>query len=214
MIPPDLIDVARYLSDLDFQLVTSAQDARRDSGDSETHVVQLLQNSHMWRVFSPNVDRGNNRTWYDAKINDFYVDIKISECSANDNTNAKKAIYYLLTGKPPEKVPDMEKRFFRAMRDSESPDETRDYYYLIVNKRDLSDIFVVNLKGLPHASPSANNMPFQANWGRCRKPRERSWHEARDFLLNAWAESIRRATKKYREGMVACYPEFFDKDVP
>ncbi len=92
MIPTILQEVADYLSENDFDLVSSGQDARQDSSASETKIIQILQNSkgnQRWRVISPNIERRDNRAWYDAKIGDYYVDIKISECKSNDNTNAK-----------------------------------------------------------------------------------------------------------------------------
>lgn len=214
MIPPVLKEVVDYLSKADFQLVTTGQDGRLSSSQSERHVVQLLQNSNRWNVFSPNVERGNNRTWYDVRIDNFYVDIKISACKTSDNTNAKKAIYYFLTGKPPEQVSNTESKFFQEMRKHESPDENRDYYYLIINKNDLSDVFAVNLKGLPHTSPNGRNLPFQSNWGKCRTPENRNWRDARDFLLSAWAKSIRKAIDGHRKGMMAHYPELFKQKAP
>ena len=214
MIPKVLQEVADYLIESDFQLVSTGQDARQDSNQSETKIVQLLQNSEHnedWTVYSPNIARRDNRAWYDAKIKDYYVDIKISECTRNDNTNAKMAIYYFITGKTPDNTQVRENIFFRDMKHYENPDENRDYYYLIVNKNNLNDIFVVSLKGLNHAFPSHNNMPFQSNWDKCRNPVNRNWQEAKEFLLSTWAEAITKCIEKYSEGMLRYYPEFFEK---
>ena len=115
MIPTILQEVADYLSENDFDLVSSGQDARQDSSASETKIIQILQNSknnQRWRVISPNIERRDNRAWYDAKIGDYYVDIKISECTSNDNTNAKMAIYYFITGREPGSTQVRESIFF------------------------------------------------------------------------------------------------------
>lgn len=140
----------------------------------------------------------------------FYVDIKVSECRSSDNTNAKKAIYYLLTGKPPDEVPDQESIFFAKMKENERADETRDFYFLVVNKLNTGDVFVVSLKGLSHVVPSTNNQPFQSNWGRCHDNTDRDWNEAKSFLLTKWAESQQKVLDKYAKGMVRYYPQFFE----
>ena len=95
------------------------------------------------------------------------------------------------------------------MRNYESPSEDRDYYYLVINKNKLDDVFVVSLKGLKDAHPAHNNMPFQSNWDKCRIPVERNWEQAKLFLLGTWAEAIKKGIEKYSEGMIKHYPEFF-----
>ncbi len=211
MIPTVLKEVEKHLQDVSVQLSTSGRDTRGDSSQSEFLVAQALQNTTRWGVVSPHLGKGHNRSWHDVKIGDYYCDIKISNCDANDNTNAKKAIFYFLTGRiPDDDVPVQTNKFFAMMKETESPDQNRDYYYLVVNKNNTQDAFIVSLKGLAHCSPSSNNMPFQSNWGKCREPVERSWNEARNFLLEKWAESIRRAIDNHQTGMPKSYPEFFN----
>ena len=191
MIPQSLQDVEKYLRESTIRLVTGG-DARTNSSQSEQAVVQLIQNANQWQVYSPHLDAGHNRHWYDVRIDDYYVDVKVSGFAGNDNTNAKKAIYYLLTGKDPGCVDDAAAVFFEQMRKNENKDEVRDYYYLVVNKSDVKDVFFVSLKGLAHAAAAPNNPPFQTNWNICRESQTRTWDEARDFLLGKWAASIER----------------------
>ena len=82
------------------------------------------------------------------------------------------------------------KNFFKDMKRLEDPDEEKDYYYLIVNKLDPEDVFIVSLKGIRHCHPASNNPPFQANWGKCREPVVRSWAEAKEFLLDSGASQL------------------------
>lgn len=210
MIPKTLVQVCNYLRKQDLRLSAGGQDPRVDSAQAEALVVQVIQNANRWTVYSPNVASSNNRSWYDARINGLYVDVKISRCKANDNTNAKKAIYWLLTGKDPSTTTsDAASRFFQDMKGNENPNAKRDYYYIIVNKLDPSDVFVVSLKGIAKCHPSNNNPPFQAKWDECRKPVNRTWQEARDFLLSAYATSITKAIAIHEQGMPRIYPEFF-----
>ena len=166
MIPPVLQDVVEYLISQNIVLPTGGGDGRTDSSIAEDMIVELLRQSGRWRIYSPKQEIGHNRAWYDVSINDLFCDIKISKCTANDNAQAKKAIYYLLTGdRETERVPEQHSDFFRTMRENEDPDEDRDYYYLVINKTDTSDIFIVNLKGIAVCNSAPNNMPFQVNWG-------------------------------------------------
>ena len=210
MIPKPLLEVAEYLKVSPVFLTKSAYDSRADSGESEGHVIQALQNARRWDVYSPNIGQKNNRAWYDVKIDGYYCNIKISACGSNDNTNAKKAIYYFLTGNENvESVPNQDEKFFQMMKENEREDETRDYYYLIVNKNNTNDIFFVSLKGITNCIPAPNNLPFQVNWGCARESEQRTWKEARQYLLGMWAESIERLISLRNEGMPASYPEFF-----
>lgn len=212
MIPRTLLQVCDYLRQQELRLAIAGQDPRLDSAQAGARVVQAIQNANQWVVEAPNLARNNNRCWYDARIDRLYVKVKISTCSSPDNTNAKHAVYWLLTGQDPTvSRRSTNNRFFRNMRDSEDPDETRDFYYVIVNKSDTSDIFIVSLKGIATCYPAHNNLPFQAKWDECRTPVRRTWTQARDFLLGIYATSIRNLIASHQEGMPGSYPEFFNR---
>lgn len=214
MIPEELKNVGEYLSAQNIQLPAHGTDSRQDSAAAESHIVHILQNSRrdmdIREIYSPNVGQRTNRAWYDVKVDDHFCDIKVSALRTNDNTNAKKAIYYFLTEEEPEKVPDQEKLFFKMMVENENPSESRDYYYIVINKNNTRDIFVISLKGIAALSPAPNNPPFQCHWGRCRDSVNRSWRGARDFLLTTWATSIRKKMENAKLGMPFYYPEFFN----
>ena len=210
MIPETLVQVCDHLRNQDWNLSVDGQDPRIDSAVKATNVVQAIKNANTWSVSLPNVANRNNRSWYNARIDNLYVRVKISRCGSNDNTNAKRAIYWFLTGQDPDLTTKVAtNRFFQDMRKNERPDDARDYYYIIVNKLDTSDVFVVSLKGLAKCYPAHNNPPFQAKWDECRTPVNRTWDEAKDLLLHAYATSIAKAIEVHTEGMPQIYPEFF-----
>ena len=215
MIPQDLIDAAKYLKDkpIEVAAATAARpnmDARTASALAEDGIVDLLKDAKRWNVISPNLAGTNNRAWYDCKINDCFCNIKVSALKSKDNTNAKMAIYYLLTGQEPIGVSPQNKSFFKKMKPNENPDEDRDYYYFVVNKNNPADIFSVSLKNLTHCIPNPANQPFQSNWNKCRVPANRTWQEAKDFLLTEWAKSIKSNIDNIKKGMTASYPEYFE----
>lgn len=95
------------------------------------------------------------------------------------------------------------------MKEDETTDEERDYFYLIVNKNNTSDIFPVSLKGISDCKAAHNNPPFQVKWDNCREPVERDWNGARSYLLGLFAESITKTIENAQRGMPTAYPEFF-----
>ncbi len=217
MIPQVLFDAAEYLKGKPVEVAAATatrpnMDARTASALAEYDIIKLLQDSGIWNIDSPNVDddNNNNRFWYDCKINDYFCNIKVSTFRNNDNTNAKMAIYYLLTGQEPIGISDKNRDIFALMKKNESPDEDRDYYYFVVNKTNPADIFPVSLKGLAHCVPNPTNQPFQSNWDSCRTPVNRTWQVAKEFLLTEWATSISRNIANETMGMPTSYPEYFE----
>lgn len=210
LIPVVLQEAAGFLSNSSFELPSGTGDSRRDSGVGENTVVQLLQNAQRWKVTSENVGKSTNRAPYDMTFENVLVDIKISGMKGQDNTNAKGAIYYLLTGEDGKNtpIPTHNKPFWKSLKENENPDERRDFYYLIVNKNDTSDVFVVSLKHITKVTPASENPPFQAKWDDCRVSTKRTWEEAKTYLLGKWAESIKRKQESLKV-MPTYYPEFF-----
>lgn len=210
MIPAALREVAAYLARQQILLPQDAVDGRVASALGETEVINALRAAGSWKIEAPSEERSDNRAWYDLKIDGHYCDIKISTLRTNDNTNAKKAIYYFLTGITPDDIPPHNNVFFRSMADQERADEERDYYYLVLNKEEPRDVFFTSLRGLAQCHPAPNNLPFQVRWEECREIKRRSWQEARDFLLSNWATSIKRLIELQQGGMMLAYPEFFN----
>ena len=44
----------------------------------------------------------------------------------------------------------------------------KDYYFIVLNKTDASDIIVNSVKGLTTLTPNINNLPFQVCWNKNR----------------------------------------------
>jgi hypothetical protein len=42
----------------------------------------------------------------------------------------------------------------------------KDYYFIVCNKNDASDIIINSVKGLTLLTPNINNLPFQVNWSK------------------------------------------------
>lgn len=211
LIPVVLQEAADFLSNSSLELPSGSGDGRRDSDAGERKVLELLFNAKQWDVSGENIGKPTNRAPYDMTFENMLVDIKISGLSGQDNTNAKGAIYYFLTGEDGKNkpIPTRGKPFWESLKENENPDKARDFYYLVVNKKDTSDVFIVSLKHITKVTPASSNPPFQAKWDDCRVPTKRTWEEAKTYLLGIWAESIKRAQKSLK-AMPTYYPEFFE----
>ena len=209
MIPQVLSDVASFLTNDNIQLPSGSGEPRQDSAAAEGKIISLLQNKRKWDISSPNIGSGHNRNWYDVKIDGHYCNIKVSNLKGHDNTQAKKAIHYFLTGKNLSKVPDEAKKFFKIMSENEIPCEKRDFYFIVVSKPE-ADAFIVSLKTIAEIKPAHSNPPFQCKWTNCKTPVNRTWEEAKHYLLKCWALSIKNNIEKLNGGMPEHYPEFFE----
>ena len=76
----------------------------------------------------------------------------------------------------------------------------KDYYFIVLNKTNQSEIIINSVKGLSQLTPNINNLPFQINWNNnkeykyhiinnkikmfieCLKKPKPSWNET--FMLN------------------------------
>ena len=204
-----LKEAAEYLRQQPMILPSGGGDSRGDSSAGESTVIHMLQNAQKWNIVGSNVGTSTNRAPYDMEFEGLLVDVKISSLTGADNTNAKSAIFYLLTGET--KHPTHTKPFWETLRDRETPDEQRDFYYLIVNKSNTSDVFAVSLKHIAEVIPNPSNQPFQANWENCRQPTKRTWQEAKQYLLGMWAKSLHREAELLNKGMPSYYPEIFSQ---
>ncbi len=217
MIPRILNEIRDYLINCKLVLSSGSGDGRSDSANSEKIIISALQNvkNKSWSVLTPNTK--NNRHWYDficydKDNNSYYCDIKISNLSGNDNMNAKKAIYWLLTGdENTHQVSDRNAVFFKTMKENENLSQERDFYYLVVNKNNVGDIFFVSLKNICEegVNVSHNNPPIQSKWDKCRKIESRNMQQAKDFLLKKWAECIKKNIANLESGMPIHYQKYF-----
>lgn len=209
MIPKVLLEVVEALKKSSLKLPVGSGDSRRDSSEAEEKIIAYLQNQKRWDIHSPNIGSGENRSWYDLSIEGLLCDIKVSALKGgNDNTNAKDAIYYLLTGSTD--APRNTDQYFLELAKNLQPDEERDFYYLVVKKPNADDAFFVSLKGIAEIKPAHNNPPFQCNWDKSREPVERSWNDAKEFLLETWAKSISKGVENELKGMPISFPDYFE----
>lgn len=206
MFPQILEDIKKYLLNKNFELTSFTNDGRINSALNEDQITYLIK-----MYFGDKIVLPNARDWYDFAIDDdsgFYpVNIKISTTKTADNLNCKLGIYYALTGQIPSFNNEINWKDYFIKLKNNIQNNDKDYYFLIINKNDYSDIFLCSLKTLYSLTPNGNNLPFQAKWDENRKPEIRTYDEAYKFILGCFAKSLYRRSE-VTNYFLKHFPEF------
>lgn len=184
-----LHSIASYLKRNPIVLSSNNRDGRANSIINEDEVLDLLV-----PVYQGAIERSQIRSWYDFLItdgrNEVFVNIKVSDLSngSADNLSAKQGMGYALTGI--KDMPNDWKAFnellFAGLRSG------FDYYFLVINKKDTSDVFWTSLKRIETLQSNGNNLPFQCCWKKNRVWSKRNEYEATEYILCKYIESWRK----------------------
>lgn len=201
--PTMLCKIVEFLRGQNLALSRKSRDGRINSAFNEDEIFNLLESNFA-------INRPNKRDWYDfsfEKNEVFYpVNIKVSTTKTTDNLNCKLGIYYALTGKKPAFNNGINlDNYFKFLSENIEPND-KDYYFLIINKEKPSDVFATSLKCLESILPNGNNLPFQAKWDNNRNIIQRTFEEAKSFLLSTFGESLRLRADAYLH-----FRRYFDK---
>lgn len=189
-----LQDIVEFLKNYSFSLKSHSRDGRINSAFNEDEIVKIIESKF-------NITRPKARDWVDFSFTQneiFYpVNIKISNMNTADNLNCKLGIYYALSGKIPHFDNGISwESYFKTLKEN-LESNSKDYYFLVINKQDCKDIFYTSLKCLESLQPNGNNLPFQAKWSENRNIITRTYEAARDFILGNFAKSLALRNKAY-----------------
>lgn len=195
-LPNLLIEIVEFLKRQDLELGKLTPDGRINSA--------LYENEILERLVKPNFeipDLPKPRDWFDFSFYEdgrFYpVNIKVSTTKTHDNLNCKLGIYYALTGEKPYFDNGINwEEYFKKLKENIKPND-RDYYFLIINKDNPSDVFATSLKCLETIIPNGNNLPFQAKWNDNRNIIQRDFTEVKEFLLGTFNQSLKLRADAY-----------------
>lgn len=212
--PQILQEIASFLSHACCVASAEHDEGRRNSQLDEDTVIALLQAEFGEDVI---VREPKVRWWYDfAVIHDgnFYpVNYKSTKILATqggarpDNAGQKLGMLYALTtidtvevemdGKPGYKLLDVPASLgedkFQHLLLNNAGDAERDYYYLVQNKVDTSEVLIVGLRDTVIADTprnSAYNLPFQVDWRDNRDTDTRTFAEAWDHIVGRYRNNV------------------------
>jgi hypothetical protein len=176
MIPLFLQLIRQYLIGANIILSQETDDGRNDSVNDEKIVIdKLIDEFGEERIRTP-----PPRFWYDILIKDLHfgwipVNIKSSKCQSADNCGNLAICVYSYTN---EQM-DLGKQYNNGIMSTALLNKIktngynynikRDYYFLVINKQDTSDIIINSCKGLSSLTSNNHNLPFQINWGNNRE---------------------------------------------
>jgi len=204
VVPKVLTDICEFLSsNQELTLSNATQDGRINSALNENEILNFIESRYNFND-GYSLKRPNAREWYDLVIEnedtkEFYpINIKVTDTTHADNLNCKLGIYYALTGIKPSFGNEISwLPYFQNLSKNFAHQEDKDYFFLIVNKRNSSDIFCATLKGLNTLTPNGNNLPFQCRWDKNRKVLNRNFADAAKMILGTLGESIKLRSDIY-----------------
>ena len=207
-LPLIMYKIQNYLKSQTFQFSTQNEDGRINSCTDEDGVIKLL-----FDKFCEKIKKPKKRMWYDILAYDFMygwipINIKTTTTMTSDNTGNLAMCVYVYTDeildihrdKSYENGKMSDILFNKLQNKKYNTNNKKDYYFIVLNKTNASDIIVNSVKGLTILTPNINNLPFQICWDKNRsfkyeninkkvkqfveclqKPRP-SWHET--FMSN------------------------------
>lgn len=189
MIPQELTDIRNYLANNGLQLSKQFQDGRINASINEDEIIKAIKAKF-------DIDLPPPRYWYDFAIKKgaekIPVNIKVTSTSTADNVQCKLGMYYALTGIWPNFANETPwGEYFSLLQRGLSTKTDKDYYFLVVSKKNPRDVFCTSLKQIETLVANGNNLPFQCNWGNNRTPHVRTHDAAIKFLLGKFYDSIK-----------------------
>lgn len=175
-LPLIMYKIKKYLKLQAFQFSTQNEDGRINSCIDEDEVIKLLIEKFGEKIKKPKI-----RMWYDILAFDYMygwvpINIKTTTTITSDNTGNLAMCVYAYTNETLDIHRDksyengkMSDILFNKLKNKKyNTNNKKDYYFIVLNKTDASDIIVNSVKGLTILTPNINNLPFQVCWNKNR----------------------------------------------
>ena len=175
-LPLIMYKIQKCLKSQIFQFSTQNEDGRINSCVDEDKVIKLLIEKFGNKIKKPRI-----RMWYDILAFDYIygwlpINIKTTTTITSDNTGNLAMCVYAYTDEILDIHRDksyesgkMSDILFNKLKNKKyNENNKKDYYFIVLNKTDTSDIIVNSVKGLTVLTPNINNLPFQVNWSKNR----------------------------------------------
>lgn len=175
-LPLIMYKIKKYLKILAFQFSTQNEDGRINSCIDEDEVIKLLIENFGDKIIKPKI-----RMWYDILAFDYMygwipINIKTTTTITSDNTGNLAMCVYAYTNeildiyrnKTYENGKMSDILFDKLKNKNYNTNNKKDYYFIVLNKTNASDIIVNSVKGLTILTPNINNLPFQVCWDKNR----------------------------------------------
>lgn len=199
--------IQTYLKTKSIQFSTQNDDGRINSCMDEDVVIKLLIER-----FGNKIKKPNMRMWYDVlAFDDMYgwipINIKTTTTKTSDNTGNLAMCVYAYTDEMLDlhttntfSNGKMSAVLFKKLNDKKyNTKHKKDYYFLVLNKRDATDIIVNSVKGLTILTPNMNNLPFQVCWDNNRTFKYQPIHQK----IKHFVQSLQKPKPSWKETFMA-----------
>lgn len=173
-LPLIMYKIKKYLLSQSFKFSNKTEDGRINSSIDEDEIIKLLIEKFNEKIKKPKI-----RMWYDILVFDSIynwipVNIKTTTTLTSDNTGNLTMCVYSYTDEFLDIHSDksyengkMSNILFNKLKNKKyNRNAKKDYYFVVLNKIDSSDIIINSVKGLTFLTPNINNLPFQVNWSK------------------------------------------------
>jgi hypothetical protein len=175
-LPLIMYKIKKYLQLQAFLFSTQNEDGRVNSCTDEYEVIKLLIEKFSEKIKKPKI-----RMWYDILAFDYMygwipINIKTTTTNTCDNVGNLAMCVYAYTNEILDIHRDktyengkMSNILYNKLQNKQyNTNNKKDYYFVVLNKTDASDIIINSVKGLSILTSNINNLPFQVNWSKNR----------------------------------------------
>ena len=184
-LPLIMYKIQKYIKTTNFTCATENDDGRINSCIDEPNIIKLLISKFGDRIKKPETNilpKKTIRPWCDILAYDYIygwipINIKTTTMIKTDNIGNLSTVLYAYT----DNVFDlnvnksytngkMSTILFNKLKNKQyNKHNKKDYYFLVLNKKNRNDIIVNSIKGLTILHSNINNLPFQVCWDKNRE---------------------------------------------
>lgn len=197
--------VRRYLISCNVNTSDTFDDGRCNSIVDEQNIIRKLQDKFEERMVVPRA-----RMWYDILLLDIVygwipVNIKTTTTVNSDNTGNLAMCVYSYTNEPLDLSQfytngKMHKLLVHKLKEKQfNTSYVKDYFFLVLNKHDNSEIIINSIRGLTKLTTNVNNPPFQVKWSANRKYLYKSIVAS----INQFKACIKKSKPSWKEQFVS-----------
>jgi len=202
-LPLIMYKIKKYLKLQEFQFSIQNEDGRINSCIDEDEVIKLLITNFGNKIKKPKI-----RMWYDILAFDYMygwipINIKTTTTTTSDNTGNLAMCVYAYTDEILDihedksyQNGDMSNILFNKLNNKNyNTSNKKDYYFLVLNKTDTSDIIINSIKGLTILTPNINNLPFQVRWDKNKV----FYYEKINKKIKLFIDSLQKPKPSWKE---------------
>ena len=201
--------IQTYLKTKSIQFSTQHDDGRINSCLDEAVVINLLVERFGDRIKKPNIRKMCDVLVRDYKYGWIPINIKTTTTKkkTSDNTGNLAMCVYAYTDEMLDlhatktySNGKMSAILFKKLNDKKyNTKHKKDYYFLVLNKQDATDIIVNSVKGLTILTANINNLPFQVCWEKNRTFNYQPIHQK----IKLFVQSLQKPKPSWKETFMA-----------